>query len=248
MITSRLTRPLLEKALLVARGWPAGLRLSFNLSGYDLTSSEGVLAVVATIEKSGFEARRLELEITETAFTRDFGQLQESIPMLRNLGCGISLDNFGTGYSSLSRLHALPLTKINVDRDFVTDLHEKPASYKIVKSLLALSGDMKIDCIVEGVETGAEMATLKELGGVLVQGYFYSPPPPALRNCGHPGAARNRRKSRLAERCRMANAAPRTSGGLFGASLRGSPAADILSCLESLFRPGHAAFRNNCLV
>jgi diguanylate cyclase (GGDEF)-like protein len=175
-IISRLTRPLLEKALTAAQQWPADMRLSFNLSAYDLSSAEGTLIVVSTIEKSGFDARRLDVEITETAFMHDFSQVQQSIEVLRSLGCGISLDDFGTGYSSLSRLHALPLTKIKVDRGFVTNLHERPASYKIVKSLLALSGDMRVDCIVEGVETKEEMATLRKLGGALVQGYFYSPP------------------------------------------------------------------------
>jgi predicted signal transduction protein with EAL and GGDEF domain len=175
-IVGRLTRPLLQKALTAARKWPADMRLSFNLSAYDLTSPEGVLSVVSTIEKSSFDPRRLDLEITETAFTHDFGQVQQSVAMLRALGCGISLDDFGTGYSSLSRLHALPLTKIKVDRSFVTRLHEKPASYKIVKSLLALSNDMSVDCIIEGVETREEMDTLKKMEGVLVQGYFYSPP------------------------------------------------------------------------
>ena len=68
------------------------------------------------------------------------------------------------------------LTKIKVDRSFVTRLHEKPASYKIVKSLLALSHDMSVDCIIEGVETREEMDTLRKMDGVLVQGYFYSPP------------------------------------------------------------------------
>jgi diguanylate cyclase (GGDEF)-like protein len=175
-IISRLTRPLLEKALGAARQWPAQMRLSFNLSAYDLTSPEGALVVLSTIENSGFDAHRIDLEITETAFMHDFGQVQQSIELLRNLGCGILLDDFGTGYSSLSRLHALPLTKTKVDRGFVTNLHERPASYKIVKSLLALSGDMSVGCIVEGVETKEEMATLRKLGGELVQGFYYSPP------------------------------------------------------------------------
>ncbi len=131
---------------------------------------------MTTIEKSGFDPKRLDLEITETAFTHDFGQVQQSVTMLRALGCGISLDDFGTGYSSLSRLHALPLTKIKVDRSFVTNLHEKPASYKIVKSLLALSNDMSVDCIIEGVETKEEMDMLRQMEGFLVQGYFYSRP------------------------------------------------------------------------
>jgi diguanylate cyclase (GGDEF)-like protein len=175
-IIGRLTQPLLRKALAAAGRWPVEMRLSFNLSAYDLSTQEGVLSVVSTIEKSGFDPRRVDLEITETAFMHDFAEVQHSVALLRTLGCGISLDDFGTGYSSLSRLHALPLTKIKVDRSFVTNLHEKPASYKIVKSLLALSHDMSVDCIIEGVETREEMDALMKLEGFLVQGYYYSRP------------------------------------------------------------------------
>ncbi|MFK3690141.1 putative bifunctional diguanylate cyclase/phosphodiesterase [Agrobacterium tumefaciens] len=175
-IVSSLTRPLLKRALASASQWPPSVRLSFNLSAQDLNACEGVLSLIGIIENSGFDARRLDLEITETAFAHDFKQVKQSVEMLRRLGCGISLDDFGTGYSSLTRLHALPLTKIKIDRSFVTDLHEKPASYKIVKSLLALSRDMELECVVEGVETPAELATLESLGATLVQGYIFAPP------------------------------------------------------------------------
>ncbi|EJB04106.1 diguanylate cyclase (GGDEF) domain-containing protein [Rhizobium leguminosarum bv. trifolii WSM597] len=173
---NRLTRPLLEKALTVAANWPAGIRLSFNLSAQDLTSPEGLLHLISIIHASRFDPKRLDLEITETAFAADFGQIQSAITTLKALGCGISLDDFGIGYSNLSRLHALPLTKIKIDRSFVTDLHRKPASYKIVKSLLALGRDMGLDCVIEGVETQEEVTALRELGGFLIQGYFYSRP------------------------------------------------------------------------
>lgn len=175
-IIGSLTRPLLKKALATAANWPKGMRLSFNLSAYDLNSAESALAIAAIVEKSQVDPRLIDLEITETAFTHDFAQVQRSIEMLRLLGCGISLDDFGTGYSSLSRLHALPLTKIKIDRSFVTGLHKSPASFKIVKSLLALSRDMGLDCVIEGVETDEEMAALRQLGGLMVQGYFYSAP------------------------------------------------------------------------
>lgn len=175
-IINSLTPPLLKKALTAAERWSPDLRLSFNLSAYDLNSAESTLAIVAIIQASAFDAERLDLEITETAFTHDFEQVQRSIEMLRLLGCGISLDDFGTGYSTLSRLHALPLTKIKIDRSFVTGLHKSPASFKIVKSLLALSRDMGLDCVIEGVETDEEMAALRMLGGLMVQGYFYSAP------------------------------------------------------------------------
>lgn len=175
-IVRELTRPLLRRALIIAKEWNSGIRLSFNLSAHDLNSHDSVLAIVEIIESSGFSLRNLDLEITETAFTHDFEQVKRSIEMLRLLGCGISLDDFGTGYSSLSRLHALPLTRIKIDRSFVTDLHKTPASYKIIKSLLALSRDMELDCVVEGVETEEELSTIRALGGVLVQGYVFSPP------------------------------------------------------------------------
>ena len=175
-IIGSLTRPLLKKALAAAAHWSQDLRLSFNLSAYDLNSAESTLAIVSIIRGSAFDPGRLDLEITETAFTHDFEQVQRSIEMLRLLGCGISLDDFGIGYSSLSRLHALPLTKIKIDRSFVTGLHKSPASFKIVKSLLALSRDMGLDCVIEGVETQEELATLRSLGGLMVQGYIYSPP------------------------------------------------------------------------
>ena len=175
-IINRLTRPLLTKALATAASWPADVRLSFNLSAYDLSSPESVLAIIRIIESSDFDPSRLDLEITETAFGHDFEQVRKAVDMLKYLGCGISLDDFGTGYSSLSRLHALPLTKIKIDRSFVIDLHRNQAGAKIVKSLLALSRDMGLDCVVEGVETEAEMMALRKLGGTMVQGYFYSPP------------------------------------------------------------------------
>jgi len=90
----------------------------------------------------------------------------------------MTLDDFGTGFSSLSQLHALPLTKIKIDRSFVSGIQDNPASYKIVKSLLALSRDMALDCVIEGVETAEELAVIRALGGAMVQGYLYAPPMP----------------------------------------------------------------------
>jgi predicted signal transduction protein with EAL and GGDEF domain len=117
-------------------------------------------------------------------------QAQRSINAFRELGCGISLDDFGTGYSSLSQLHALPLTKLKIDRSFITDIHQNAASFKIVKSLLALSQDMDLQCVSEGVETEAELQALRTLGCTLVQGYLFSRPMPleqTLQWVGSPG-------------------------------------------------------------
>ncbi|MBF8675653.1 EAL domain-containing protein [Pseudomonas fulva] len=175
-MVNRLTLPLLTKALDTAASWPAGMRLSFNLSTHDCGSEEAAQQIVTLIRNSRFDPAYLDLEITETAAIQDLPQAQRAISRLRELGCGISLDDFGTGYSSLSQIHALSLTKLKVDRTFVTGIQLNPASLKIVKSLIALCQDMQLECIVEGVETAAELSTLKTLGCIWAQGYLFSKP------------------------------------------------------------------------
>lgn len=177
-LIGELTRVLLEKALKVAATWPEYIRLSFNLSAHDVCSADGISRILGIIHANGIDPKRLDFEITETAMMYDRDQAITSIEMLKILGCGIALDDFGTGYSSLTQLHAMPLTKIKIDRSFVIDLNEYSASFKIVKSLIALSSDMGIGCILEGVETADELKAIESLGGQFVQGYFYSKPLP----------------------------------------------------------------------
>lgn len=121
---------------------------------------------------------RIDFEITETAVTFDFVRAQQSIATLKAMGCGVSLDDFGTGYSSLSHVHRLPLDKIKVDRSFVSDINDNPVSYKIIKSLTGLCDDMEIACVVEGVETRAQLDTLRRLGCDFIQGYYFAKPMP----------------------------------------------------------------------
>ncbi len=171
-----MTRMLLERALKTAALWPDDVYLSFNLSPHDLTSPENTLKIVSIVLKSGFDPRRINFEITETAVMHDFEQASASIQMLRELGAGISLDDFGTGYSSLNHVHKLPLTKIKIDGSFVRNIHTRRTSFNIVKSVLALCAEMELEAIVEGVETEEELRILEGLGVRAVQGYYFGRP------------------------------------------------------------------------
>jgi diguanylate cyclase (GGDEF)-like protein len=171
-----ITRLLLERALSVAQLWPEDVYLSFNLSPHDLSSPENTLKIVSIVLKSGFDPRRINFEITETAVMHDFEQASASIQMLRELGAGISLDDFGTGYSSLNHVHKLPLTKIKIDGSFVRNIHTRRTSFNIVKSVLALCAEMELEAIVEGVETEEELRILENLGVRAVQGYYFGKP------------------------------------------------------------------------
>jgi diguanylate cyclase (GGDEF)-like protein len=171
-----LTQALLVRALATARTWPDHIRLSFNLSAHDVCSPEGILPLISIVEKSGLPPHRIDFEITETAVTFDFARAQQSIAALKAMGCGISLDDFGTGYSSLSHVHWLPLDKIKIDRSFIADVNDNPVSHKIIKSLTGLCDDMEIACVAEGVETRAQLDTLRRLGCDFIQGYYFAKP------------------------------------------------------------------------
>lgn len=173
---NQLTGYLMERALKDARNWPDEVSLSFNLSPTNLSSKDFVSQLLQIVDQSGFDPNRLEFEITETAVMWDFDQALLAVQQLKEKGVRISLDDFGTGYSSLKFIHELPLDKIKVDRSFVRDINTDQTRHGIVKSLLTLSHDMNIDCVIEGVETDAELEIIRKIGGELVQGYLLGKP------------------------------------------------------------------------
>ncbi|QCK85566.1 EAL domain-containing protein [Phreatobacter aquaticus] len=182
---SQLTPVLLRKALADACDWPGDVRLSFNLSVFDICSPASILGVLAIVRESGFPPSRLDFEVTETAVMLDFDQARDGLNALKALGARISLDDFGTGYSSLSCVRQLPLDKIKVDRSFVIELENDPAGRQVVRTIVDLCRNLDFDCVVEGVETEAQKAILREQGCRLMQGYFFSKPIPSAGVADH---------------------------------------------------------------
>ncbi len=179
-LITALTEVLLAKALAEAVTWPETMRLSFNLSVFDISSPESLVKITSLVEKSGVSASRIEFEITETAMANDFNAILSAVDSLKRIGVSISLDDFGTGYSSLRQVHQLPLDKLKIDRSFVSSIDSNQSSQKIVKSLVSLCNDMQLACVIEGVETPEELEAIRQLGARLVQGYYYGRPMSAV--------------------------------------------------------------------
>lgn len=175
-LITTLTVVLLGKALAQAQTWPSHMRLSFNLSVFDMSSPESLQAIITLIAQSGVSPSRIEFEITETAMVSDFAAILSAVDTLKRVGVSISLDDFGTGYASLRQVHQLPLDKLKIDRSFVSSIDTNEASQKIVKSLVSLCNDLRLACVVEGVETAEELDAIRALGGTFVQGYYYGKP------------------------------------------------------------------------
>ena len=177
MITD-ITKLMFRRSLQQMATWPSHMRLSFNLSAFDVTNQTVVKELIAIMQSSGLAPDRFVFEMTETALLQDFETARENIMLLRLAGAKTALDDFGTGYSSLSHVQNLPLDKLKIDRSFVKDIETNTTSQTIVRSILALCHGMHMECVAEGAETESQVRFLHAMGCQLIQGYFFAKPMP----------------------------------------------------------------------
>ena len=142
------------------------------------------------LQRSGLPARRLELEITESALLQDSKTVLATLHELRALGLRTALDDFGTGYSSLSYLRSFPFDKLKIDQSFVREMAYRPDCRAIVKSVLDLAHELGMTTTAEGVETEEQLDQLRRDGCTEVQGFLFDRPRPAadIRHWLAPGA------------------------------------------------------------
>ncbi len=157
----------------------AQLSLSVNVSARQFHQDDFVEQVMATVDGSGADPRRLKLELTESLLLDDVEASIEKMARLNAAGIGISLDDFGTGYSSLAYLKRLPIFQLKIDRSFVRDILVNPADAAITRTILTLADSMGLSAIAEGVETEEQLHFLARQGCQAYQGYLFGKPVPA---------------------------------------------------------------------
>ena len=155
---------LLRQACLDARAWSAELTLAFNISAVQLRDPTIGLRVLAILAETGFNPRRLELEITETALVDNIKIAQGITSQLRQAGVRIALDDFGTGYATLSQLLSLKLDRIKIDQSFVDRLGKDKESTAIVRAVLGLASGFNLETTAEGIENDEQLASLRAEG------------------------------------------------------------------------------------
>ncbi len=154
------------------------IRLAVNVSPAQFIREDLCYVIANILQRTGFPADRLELEITESLFgpgSMDACQVLESI---RGLGVEISIDDFGTAYSSLSRLKQLPLHTLKIDQSFIRDLGQDPNDETLVKTIIVMAHNLNLKVVAEGVETNLQYEYVKSHGCDTVQGYLFGRPMP----------------------------------------------------------------------
>ena len=167
----------LRTACTEALNWPDDVRIAVNVSAEQLSHPSFVATVVSTLAQSGLDARRLELEVTESVFMNEDAGALRVLDQLLGLGIQLSLDDFGTGYSSLGYLSRTRFTTIKIDRSFVVGASKDVAeSLAIIRAVVTLADSLGMATTAEGVETEAELAMVLALGCKKVQGFYFGRP------------------------------------------------------------------------
>ncbi len=172
----------LDEAVRQARIWQdAGqaVTVSINVSALQFQQADFVQRVGDVLHASGLQPALLELELTESILLKDAEEALARLHSLAGLGVALSIDDFGTGYSSLSYLKRFPISKLKIDRSFVTGLPDDEGDRAIVSATIGMARALKLDVVAEGVETEAQKQYLMGLHCASFQGYLCSPALPA---------------------------------------------------------------------
>ncbi len=152
------------------------LPIAVNISATLLHERSIVAMVSQILDETGFDPRRLTLEITETYRISNLDLAAEILNELKALGTKISMDDFGVGAASLEALLRLPFSELKIDRLFIAPMATDPKALGIVKNVLQMGRDLRIIVVAEGVEDQATLTLLRDSGCIVAQGFAISRP------------------------------------------------------------------------
>lgn len=150
--------------------------VAVNISGFTASQADWPAYLNKILEPRPDVARRLIVEITETAVLADINETQRFITALRALGGHVALDDFGAGSTSIRYLRELDLSFMKIDKDLLRDLLNNKEQQHIVRILIELAHGLNIQTIVEGVEEPEIADWMRQARIDFMQGYYFGRP------------------------------------------------------------------------
>ncbi len=150
--------------------------ISVNLSSTHFNEPDLINYIENVLKETMLSPNNLKIEITENAIISNVQYVNSIIMKLRSLNVQLHLDDFGTGYSSLSYLQRFKVDTLKIDKSFIDDLFNSDESKEIVRTIIALSQNLKINVMAEGIETKEQLEFLKSLKCKFGQGFLFSKP------------------------------------------------------------------------
>jgi EAL domain-containing protein (putative c-di-GMP-specific phosphodiesterase class I)/GGDEF domain-containing protein len=150
--------------------------LALNISNLTTQDSGWLKCLNDAIAQTPHIAKRMIVELTETAIHRDLKHTALFCAELQSLGVMVALDDFGSGYTSFRQLKALEVDMIKIDGMFIKDLTDNADSRFFVKTLLDFTQGFGLKSVAEFVENGEVAKMLMELGVDYLQGHYFGKP------------------------------------------------------------------------
>jgi diguanylate cyclase (GGDEF)-like protein len=169
-------REAVQAASLLASAAPAVKSVSINVSPKQFRDPRLVAVLKQTIKRCGIDARRITLEITESALIENFDGAQDVLTQVRRMGVRIAIDDFGTGYSSLSYLARFRPDVLKLDKSFVDNIVSDETVRTVVEGVIDLAHKLGMAVVAEGVETQDQLDILRDARCDNVQGFLLSRP------------------------------------------------------------------------
>ena len=169
----------LRTACLHARSWHDRgnhIPVAVNVSAVQFRQAGFCDLVKDVLDQSGLDPEFLELEITESLLLATEDMRFEVLGRLKTLGVKLAIDDFGTGFSSLSYLKQLPVSKLKIDRSFISDLQHNPNDEAITAAIIQMAKCLHLKVTAEGVENEDQLRVLRDHGCDDVQGFLFSKP------------------------------------------------------------------------
>ena len=152
------------------------LTIALNVSANQIKYQNISQIISDALESSGFEADKLEIEITESSIMHRAEENIKKLHSIRALGVRIAVDDFGTGYSSLSYLKRFPIDVLKIDKSFIDDIPYSKDDMAIVIAIIEMGKALGYEILAEGIETKEQLEFLKEKQCSLYQGFYKSEP------------------------------------------------------------------------
>lgn len=148
------------------------LTLSVNVSAIQLNDNF-INTLDDILTKTGFPAKQLTLELTESIFLLNIKQVIKRLKAISSRGVGVCIDDFGTGYSSLSYIHKLPIDALKIDRSFINDIDNSDV---VIEATIAMASKLGLKVVAEGIESQHQREMMLRYPNLLAQGFYYSRP------------------------------------------------------------------------
>ena len=150
--------------------------IAINISPAQFMMSDFASFMIEEAERFGVDPGFIILEITEEAVVSNIEHTMKTMQRLKEHGFQLSIDDFGTGYSSLRYLMNFPLDELKIDKSFVDHIMENDRSIAVVRTIITMARNLRLNVVAEGVEKPKQFEVLFEYDCTLFQGYLFARP------------------------------------------------------------------------